>query len=522
MLEPQSTLFFLLLMVAFGALLLWLALTKQVVFRVLAACLAFIPAMVFGIAAVNKYYDYYQSWGAMFSDLSGQTGQSVPQLSAAGLKAGTGSALQSAIDGSGNAALDAQLGLLFQTKVTGPSSHITRQVYIYLPPQYFSKAYANYRFPAVELLHGSPGQPQTWINAMDVIPIYQQLLATNKAAPAVLVMPDTEGGLQYSLQCLNDPHGLQDMTFVGKEVPNWVAANLRVQKPGLTWGIAGYSEGGYCAANIGLQYATRFGFVGSLSGYFAPSPSRVPLGGKPGGKPYNLNSFVYRGHLNRHLQLVNTPDKYILQMPIGVQAPQFFLAAGLEDQGDVLAAETFKQLLLTRVADVPLMLVSGGHQAKVWRAALGPMLAWMTPQQAQLVQRFARVTPNNPGQKVASPVGTRSTPLSPASPVPGLSTGTLPGRRPPVADGFRCPDRLVAHAGLVDERREDFRWTNGETRRAGAECSRPDWRSVRWLAPVRGAPRQGTGRCGGQGRCLTRSCRRAPTRSRGSSTSWSS
>ena len=50
MLEPQGTLFFLLLMVAFGALVIWLVLTKQVVFRVLAACLAFIPAMVFGIA----------------------------------------------------------------------------------------------------------------------------------------------------------------------------------------------------------------------------------------------------------------------------------------------------------------------------------------------------------------------------------------------------------------------------------------------------------------------------------------
>ena len=66
-------------------------------------------------------------------------------------------------------------------------------------------------------------------------------------------MPDTDGGLQYSLQCLNDPHGLQDMTFVGQEVPDWAAANLRVQRPGLMWGIAGYSEGGFCAANIGLQ-----------------------------------------------------------------------------------------------------------------------------------------------------------------------------------------------------------------------------------------------------------------------------
>jgi hypothetical protein len=34
---------------------------RQVAFRVLAACLAFVPAMLFGVAAVNKYYDYYQT-----------------------------------------------------------------------------------------------------------------------------------------------------------------------------------------------------------------------------------------------------------------------------------------------------------------------------------------------------------------------------------------------------------------------------------------------------------------------------
>jgi len=387
-LEPQGTLLFVLLMVAFGALLLWLVLTKQVVFRVLAACLAFIPAMVFGIAAVNKYYDYYQTWGALFSDLSGQAQSAVPQLSAAGLGTGKGSLENTLGGGSTNAALDAQIGYLFRTTITGPSSHISREVYIYLPPQYFSKAYAKYTFPAIELLHGSPGQPETWINVMNVIPVYLQLLAAHQAQPAVLVMPDTEGGLQYSLQCLNAPGGLQDMTFVGKEVPDWVAANLRVQKPGLMWGVAGYSEGGFCAANIGLQYATRFGYDGVLSGYFAPDPSQVPVGNKPGGRPHDVNVFA------RHPALLarNTPDKYILKIPIGIEVPQFWLAAGALDAQDVQAAQYFQQVALTRVANVPLMIVpGGGHTAPVWRAAFKPMLAWMTTQLAQQVQHFAQV-----------------------------------------------------------------------------------------------------------------------------------
>ena len=71
MFEPQGAGFFLLLMVVFAALIVWVAVAKQVVFRVLAACLAFIPAMMFGVASVNKFYDYYQTWGAMINDLTG-------------------------------------------------------------------------------------------------------------------------------------------------------------------------------------------------------------------------------------------------------------------------------------------------------------------------------------------------------------------------------------------------------------------------------------------------------------------
>ena len=443
MLEPQGTLFFLLLMVAFGALLSWLVLTKQVVFRVLAACLAFIPAMVFGIAAVNKYYDYYQTWGGLFADLSGQSSSTVTQVSAAGLGSGIGKTVQTQISQT-DPALDAQLGLLFRTTVKGPRSHIVRQVYIYLPPEYFRKAYANYRFPAIELLHGSPGEPQSWVNVMDIIPIYKQLLATGQAAPAVLVMPDTDGGLKYSLQCLNNPHGLQDMTFVGKEVPEWVDANLRVQRSGLMWGIAGYSEGGFCAANIGLRYADEFSYAGVLSGYFRPLASKVPVFGKP----RVLWVFAH----NRQAALANTPDWYVLHVPLGIEVPQFFLAAGGADQADVSGAEYFRQLLQNRVADVlPVTIISGaGHQAKVWRAALTPMLTWMTKQLAAAVQRYGSISPTRPADAerrpktqattgtvppkashAGKPKPTRSPTPRPSklSPPPRLSTGSLPGRR---------------------------------------------------------------------------------------------
>ena len=373
MFEPQGTGFFLLLMVVFGALLVWVALAQQVVFRVLAACLAFIPAMVFGIAATNKFYDYYQTWGGMISDLTGQGVNTIPKYVIAGK--GSNKQFDKDIGRVTNTAEDAQVGYLFQTTITGQRSHITRDVYVYLPPQYFQKAYARYRFPVIELMHGSPGDPQAWLDVLGLIPTFLSLLETHPADAAVLVMPDTDGGKQYELQCLNDPGGLQDLTFVGQDVPDYIARIARVQPPGRAWGLAGYSEGGYCAANIALQEPERYGAAGVMSGYFVPIPSQVPAGNKPGGKPIQVNVFA----AYPALEAINTPEEYLARVP-PAELPAFWLAAGDKDQSDVGAAADFRQLLLlARPGNVPLLIVPGGHQGSVWRAALGPMLAWMTP-----------------------------------------------------------------------------------------------------------------------------------------------
>jgi enterochelin esterase-like enzyme len=374
-LGPQGTGFFVILIVAFGALLWWVAVAKQVVFRVFASCLAFIPAMMFGVAAVNKYYDYYQTWGAAISDLTGGSA-GLPKLAAGGL---TKKKLQQDLNRSTNEAEDAQFGTVFETMVTGPKTHITRDVLVYLPPQYFQKAYAHYRFPAIELLHGSPGDPSAWINVLDVTTDFLGLLTNHQVQPAVLVMPDTDGGQRYSLQCLNNPGGLQDMTFVAREVPEAIYTALRVQAPGKAWGIAGYSEGGYCAANIALNELGYFGTAGILSGYFQPITSQVPLRNKPGAAP--VRKFVFAG--DPALLLKNSPSQYITHIPIGLEIPQFWLAAGEGDKGDVDAAKEFQQLAQLRQVDVPLDIVPGGHTGQVWRAALAPMFTRMTPQLAQ-------------------------------------------------------------------------------------------------------------------------------------------
>ncbi|HLK73392.1 MAG TPA: alpha/beta hydrolase-fold protein [Streptosporangiaceae bacterium] len=416
MFGPQGAGFFLLLMVVFAALIYWLVVAKQVVLRVLAACLAFVPAMAFGIASVNKFYDYYQTWGGMISDLTGQGASSIPKYAVAG----SNRQFDKDIGRVTSTAEDAQVGYLFQTTIVGPRTRLARNVYVYLPPQYFQKAYAHYKFPAIELLHGSPGNPQAWLSVLDVIPTYLNLLEGHPSDAAVLVMPDTDGGHQYGLQCLNNPGGIQDLTFVAEDVPDYIARLVRVQPPGLAWGVAGYSEGGYCAANIAMREPERYGAAGVISGYFAPIQSGVPAGNKPGGKPVTVN--VFAGH--QALQSLNSPSAYITKLSLSVRLPAFWLAAGAEDKQDVSLAANFRQLVLTRLqlqnrlllqnrpANVPFMVVpGGGHTGSVWRAALGPMLAWMTPQLAAQAAR-ADAAAAAAAQRQANPLKSAAAPPS--------------------------------------------------------------------------------------------------------------
>jgi enterochelin esterase-like enzyme len=366
MLEPQSTVLFALLVVMFGALVWRIMAGRRIVLRVLAACLAFAIAVVFGILAVNRYYDYYQTWGPMLADLTNQgvgAASGVPDL-----QLGSGGR-PGALGGSGGQLELAQRqGYLLRMTVTGQRSRITRVVYVYLPPQYFQQAYQAYRFPAIELIHGQPGEPQDWITVAGVTQALGRLLQDKLAQPAVLVMPDANGARGISLQCLDQAGGPQDLTYLAVDLPTQVARALRVMQPGTGWGVAGYSEGGFCAANMALRYPHRYGFAGVLSGYFAPDDNQLAGGRK-------VSPFGGNGRLREQ----NTPLDEVRALPAAAVIPRFWLAAGGADGQAVADAEVFRQDLLLRQQDVPLTLTPGcGHTFTAWRAEIPLMLTWMT------------------------------------------------------------------------------------------------------------------------------------------------
>src|SRR5450755_654196 len=383
MLGPQSPVLFIALAVTFGALW-WMLAAGRAVFRILAAVLAFTLATAFGVLAVNRYYGYYETWGAAIGDV---TSQGVSGVNAAPRASGSGLPARSQLRVRGSSEvyrrLAQQQGYTLRLSVAGQRSHLTRVVYVYLPPQYFQRAYQGYRFPVVELIHGQPGEPQDWINVVGVPVTLDELVTERLARPVVLVMPDANGGEDVSLQCLNQVRGPQDLTYLAQDLPKQIAQLLRVQPPGPGWGVAGYSEGGFCAANMALHFRHSYGFAGALSGYFSPFDNQLahpvrqvsPFGG------------------SRRLQRDNAPLDEVRELPAGAVIPQFWLGAGTHDQLDVTDAEFFRQDLQLRQANVPLMLTAGGgHDMATWRAEVPRMLRWMTQALARAAgkERWAR------------------------------------------------------------------------------------------------------------------------------------
>lgn len=370
MLEPQSVWLFILLIVLFGALIWWVVVARHLALKVLAGCMSFVMAFAFGVLAVNRYFGYYATWGAAVADFSNSSPNSGPTTSEGKLLAGSKDPTFNQNQVYLRLAL--QQGYTLHFNLTGKLSHLTRSVYVYLPPQYFQPQYANYKFPVVELITGQPGEPQDWINVVGVTQTLDQLTSSGQGDPAVLVMPDANGGNQISLQCLNQVGGPQDLTFLGQDVPNQVGHMLRVQPPGTGWGVAGYSEGGFCAANMALQYRYRYGFAASLSGYFEPYNNTLV-------DPVRTVSPFGTGPDANTLRLDNTPIDEVRALSPGSRLPQFWLGAGSDDKQDVANAEYFAQELQLHEASVPLVLTpGGGHTMSTWHAEVPPMLSWMT------------------------------------------------------------------------------------------------------------------------------------------------
>ena len=159
------------------------------------------------------------------------------------------------------------------TQLVRPYRHHNpkREVLVYTPPGYDSAGSVGRRYPAMYLLHGSPGNPGNFLQFGGWTDLLDQQILSKRIAPVILVIPDGNyaGERHGDSEWANSADG-QDRfeDFLIKEIIPWTDAHLRTVPEARGRLVGGVSQGAYAAVNLALRNPRVFGNVLALSGYY--------------------------------------------------------------------------------------------------------------------------------------------------------------------------------------------------------------------------------------------------------------
>ncbi len=142
----------------------------------------------------------------------------------------------------------------------------SQPVDVFLPPGY--AAHPHRRYGVMYLLHGVPGRPGAFLQTVRMGVVEDELVALHRAKPLLLVMPFGSSGSFTDKEWANGVGANQGWaTFVSRDLVRAVDARFRTIRSPRWRALAGLSEGGYGALNIGLHHPGEFHVLESWSGY---------------------------------------------------------------------------------------------------------------------------------------------------------------------------------------------------------------------------------------------------------------
>ena len=252
-------------------------------------------------------------------------------------------------------------GVTLAVDFPAPTSHfVTTTGWVYLPPAWFGPHRS--QLPVIELIGGTPTSSAEWLRGVRVDRFSDDFAARHQGMAAVLVMIDDNGGLTADTECVDRPGSMAE-TYALVDVRRTMVNRFKVTANPRRWGIAGVSEGGMCALNIGLRHPHEFTVIGNFSG--EPRPSL--------GSTSNTLNVLFGGSRakraayepNHYLKKFRYPDKHVM------------FVVGTEDAG---RRSIINQAVLARRSGmhVAFRLVKGGHTFRVFGAAFEEFLpfAW--------------------------------------------------------------------------------------------------------------------------------------------------
>jgi enterochelin esterase-like enzyme len=225
----------------------------------------------------------------------------------------------------------------------------SQPVDVFLPPGY--KAHPHRRYGVMYLLHGVPGRPGAFLQTVRMGVVEDELVALHRARPLILVMPFGSTGSFTDKEWANGVgRGEGWATFVARDLVAAVDKRFRTIRSPRWRVLAGLSEGGYGALNIGLQHPREFAVLESWSGYAEADPIKAIFG--------------KHGELLRSNSPIDTLGAAAPVLRSGHVFVWFY--SGSDDHFRTQNAAFASALTAERIAH-RFRLVRGGHNWALWR-----------------------------------------------------------------------------------------------------------------------------------------------------------
>ncbi|MFC8504642.1 alpha/beta hydrolase [Pedococcus sp. NPDC057267] len=246
-------------------------------------------------------------------------------------------------------------GRLQTYEVTGPRSGLTGQVLVLLPQGYDPRS--NHRYPVIEALHGIPATPSGWLTGLNIQGALDAEVAAHRIAPSIVVMPQNNFPLSLDGECVNGPPGTPQIeTWLSSDVPRFVTSHFRVATDRASWAVMGYSEGGWCAAMVGMLHPDVFGGDIEFSGTFRPE-----------------FTFAYEP-FGRF-----TPLRYDLVALARHHPPALamWVQSSKQDRYSYPPTAEFLKEVRPPLSVTTDLLKSGGHRVQLWESEMPGALQWL-------------------------------------------------------------------------------------------------------------------------------------------------
>ena len=145
-----------------------------------------------------------------------------------------------------------------------PKLGMSRRMTIYTPAGYEKGG----KYPVMYLLHGAGGDEEAWPTLGRTAQIMDNLIASGKAAPMIVVMPngnasDDASPYATGLTRKERPSTTYEESFT--DIMNYIQKNYRIKKGAKNTAICGLSMGGYHTFSISNLHPGKFDYIGLYS-----------------------------------------------------------------------------------------------------------------------------------------------------------------------------------------------------------------------------------------------------------------